>query len=193
MAAANDNLRLLREGNRREDIDAARANLEQRKAALLSAEATVRQARINLDYTHVKAPFDGIVVRKWRYPGATTSQGTPVVTLLNPASLHVSANIEEKKLERVNVGDRVDIAIDAYRSMKVTGRVEQILRATNSKFSLIPSEGVSGTFIKVAQRVPVLIRLENAPSLPLGPGLSVEVRIHASHGMASIAQAPVRP
>ena len=192
-AVAGENLRLLREGTRHEDIDAARATLDQRKAALQSAEAAVSQARVNLDYARVQAPFDGVVVRKWRDPGATVSAGAPVVTLLNPSSLHVSANIEEKNLGRVHTGDRVDITIDAYRNLKVTGRVEQILRATNSRFSLIPSEGVSGTFIKVAQRVPVLIKLDPAPRPPLGPGLSVEVRIHTTPGSAHPVEESVRP
>jgi membrane fusion protein, multidrug efflux system len=172
-------LKLLRDGTRREDIEAARANLDTRKADLLSSEAAVRQAQVNLDYAKVEAPFDGVVVRKWRDPGATLAPGTPVLTLLNPASLHVSANVEEKNLRGVEIGDRVDISLDAYPGMKLKGRVEKILRAANSRFSLIPSEGVSGTYIKVAQRITLRITLDSIPDIPLAPGLSTLVRIHS--------------
>ncbi|MBW2092175.1 MAG: hypothetical protein JRI34_08655 [Deltaproteobacteria bacterium] len=74
----------------------------------------------------------------------------------------------------------VDISIDAYPHLSLIGRVDKILRATNSQFSLIPAEGVSGTYIKVAQRVPIRIVIDSYPDLPLGPGLSVEIRIHTS-------------
>jgi membrane fusion protein (multidrug efflux system) len=186
---ARTRLRLLRDGTRREDIDAARANLDMRKADLQSGRAAVLQARVNLDYAKVQAPFDGIVVRKWRNPGATVSPGTPILTLLNPASLHVSANIEEKYLKGVKTGDPVDISIDAYPRLKVTGRVEKILRATNSRFSLIPSEGVSGTYVKVSQRVPIKITIDSLHDLPLGPGLSAVVRIYIGRGAGHHASA----
>ncbi len=174
------NLKLLRQGARAEDIAAAKANVELRKAQLDSAKAALQLARINLDRTVVCAPFDGIVVRQWRNPGAIVTVSRPILTIFDPTSLHVSANIEEKYLSRIAVGDRVDISVDAYPHLNLTGRVQKIMRATNSKFSLIPSEGASGTYIKVAQRVPIRIDIDSYPDLPLGPGLSVGIRIHVS-------------
>ena len=91
--------------------------------------------------------------------------------------MNVSANIEEKNIGRIAVGDRVEIEIDAYPDVTLTGKVAKILRATNSQFSLIPAEGSSGTFIKVAQRVPVKIALDSQPDLNLGPGLSAVIKI----------------
>jgi membrane fusion protein (multidrug efflux system) len=176
--AAVNRLSLIEQGTRSEDLAAARANLEVKKAELQASEARLAQARINLGYAMVSAPFSGVVVRKWRDPGATLAAGTPVLTLLDPSSLHVSANIDEKYLHRVAVGDKVDISVDAYPGLKLTGHLREILRATNSQFSLIPSEGTSGTFIKVAQRVPLHISIDSKTTLPLGPGLSVEVEIH---------------
>jgi len=175
---AKSRLDLLQAGTRSEDLAAAQANLEQKQAALDAARATLNQVKINLDYAVVKAPFAGVVVRRWRDPGAMLAAGTPVLTLLNPATLRVRANVEEKDLAEVKLDAPVDISIDAYPRLRLQGRVYQILQATNDRFSLVPSEGVSGTFIKVAQRVPILISFAAPSHLDLGPGLSVEVRIH---------------
>jgi membrane fusion protein (multidrug efflux system) len=180
---AVNRLHLVQQGTRSEDILAAKANVARAEADLAAARAANAQAQVNLDDTDVAAPFAGIVVRKWRDPGSTVAPGTPVVTLLNPATLHVAANIEEKDLHNVAVGDQVSIAVDAYPGTSLTGRVTQILRATNSQFGMIPSEGVSGTFIKVTQRVPLRIALEEPPpDLELSPGLSVEVSIRVRSG-----------
>jgi len=182
---AKTRLALLREGTRKEDLAVAQANVQLRKADLAAAEAAVRQAQVNLDHTEVHAPFAGVVVRRWRNPGEIVPEGRPIVTILDPNSLHVAANVEEKYLSRISVGDSVDISVDAYPNLTLTGRLEKILRATNSQFGLIPSDGASGTFIKVAQRVPVRIRVESHPDLPLGPGLSVEIRIKISEDKLS--------
>jgi membrane fusion protein (multidrug efflux system) len=103
--------------------------------------------------------------------------GQPVVTVFDPSTLRVDANIEEKYLHRVEIGDEAQISIDAYPGLKLKGRVTDILRAANSEFSLVPAEGVSGTFIKVTQRVPLRLGIEAPADARLGPGLSVEVRI----------------
>ena len=180
---ANDQVRLLRQGTRVEDIAASRARVAGAEADLTSAQAAVEQAQINLDYADVTAPFDGVVVRRWRDPGTTVAPGTPVVTLLDPSTLHVEANIEENHLGEIAVGDRVRISIDAYPDVELHGRVTTILRATNDQFSLIPSEGVSGTYIKVTQRIPVRISLERPPSgVELSPGLSVVVDVIVGSG-----------
>jgi membrane fusion protein (multidrug efflux system) len=176
---ALERLNLLKKGTRSEDISAAKAALDAKKADLNSAKARLEQTRINVEYSAVLSPFPGVIVRRWRDPGATVAAGTPILTLLDPATLHVAANIDEKNLDKIEVGDTVDISVDAYPNLRLTGHVEKILRATNSQFSLIPSEGTSGTFIKVAQRVPLRITFDNPSDLPLGPGLSVEVRIHS--------------
>jgi len=175
---AVNQLLMLRQGARQEDLDAAKASVETRKARLAGARAALQQARVNLDFTVIRAPFDGIVARKWVTSGAVVQAGTPVLTLFNPGTLHVSANIEEKKLGRIAVDDDVDISVDAYPDLDLKGRVEKIMPATNSEFSLIPSEGVSGTYIKVTQRVPIRIAFNCPSDLNLGPGLSVEVSIH---------------
>jgi membrane fusion protein (multidrug efflux system) len=177
---AKSRLDLLLEGTRKEDINVAKANVQLKESQLAAAKAAELLAQVNFERTEVHAPFDGIVVRRWQSPGAIVSAGRPVLTIFDPSSLYVAANIEEKYLNKISIGDIVDISIDAYPNLTITGRVDKILRATNSNFSLIPSEGASGTYIKVAQRVPIKIVVDSYPDLPLGPGLSVEIKIHIS-------------
>jgi membrane fusion protein (multidrug efflux system) len=182
---ALQNLSLLRQGSRKEDVDIAKADVELARSRINEASSAADNARSNLARCTVKAPFDGWVVRRWLEPGAMPLMAQPVVSMFDPATLRVDANIEEKYLHEVAVGDEVEITVDAYPALHLKGKVSEILRATNSQFSLIPAEGVSGTFIKVTQRVPLRIQVAALPDLPLGPGLSVEVRIRcgsaASH------------
>ena len=182
---AGQNLILLQQGTRREDIAAAKAEVELARSKVAEAGAAVESARSDLARCTVSAPFDGWVVRRWLDPGAMPLTAQPVISLFDPATLRVDANIEEKYLHDVAIGDTADISVDAYPALRLRGRVTEILRAANSEFSLIPAEGVSGTFIKVTQRVPLRIALAVPPDLALGPGLSVEVRIHSgtSKGM----------
>lgn len=165
-------------GSETEEIESARASLAGAEADLAVAEAGAAQVRAQIARARVTAPFDGVVVRRWRDPGGMIEAGTPVLTVLDPTSLRVAANIDERDLGRIAIGDPADVSIDAFPELQLRGTVEEILRATDSEFSLMPAEGVSGTFIKVAQRVPIRISLDLPDNLPLGPGLSVEVRIH---------------
>jgi multidrug resistance efflux pump len=100
-----------------------------------------------------------------------------VLSVFDPSTLRVDANIEEKYLNKIKIGDLVDISVDSFPGLRLQGRVEEILRATNSQFSLIPAEGVSGTFIKVTQRIPLRISVQTPADTPIGPGLSVEIKI----------------
>jgi membrane fusion protein (multidrug efflux system) len=177
---ANENLILLRKGPRSEDIAAAKASAELARSRVAEAAASVDNARSDLARCIVRAPFDGWVVRRWLDPGAMPLTAQPVISMFDPATLRVDANVEEKDLHDVAIGDVAYITVDAFPALRLRGRVSEILRAANSEFSLIPAEGVSGTFIKVTQRVPLRIAVEGAPpELALGPGLSVEVRIHS--------------
>ena len=182
---AKTRLDLLREGTRTEDLSVAKAKVQLNEAKLISAKTEVRMAEINLEHAKVHAPFDGVVVRRWQNPGALMPAGRPVLTIFNPTTLHVSANIEEKHLSKVTLGAQVDISVDAYPDISLTGHVDKILQATNSQFSFIPADGSSGSFIKVAQRVPIRVSIDADPQLFLGPGLSVEIRIHTSGELTS--------
>ena len=177
---AAQNLALLQQGPAQGRTSAAaKAAGRTARSRVKEAEAAVENARSDLARCTVRAPFDGWVVRRWLDPGAMPLAAQPVVSLFDPATLRVDANIEEKYLHDVAVGDAADISVDAFPALRLHGRVTEILRAANSEFSLIPAEGVSGTFIKVTQRVPLRIAVNAPPELALGPGLSVEVRIHS--------------
>lgn len=182
---SRENLILLQKGPRAEDVAAAKAAAELARSRVAEAQAAVENARSDLARCSVRAPFDGWVVRRWLDPGAMPLPAQPVLSMFDPATLRVDANIEEKDLHDVAVGDAADISVDAYPSLKLHGRVTEILRAANSEFSLIPAEGVSGTFIKVTQRIPLRIAVTAPADLALGPGLSVEVRIHSGSSGAA--------
>jgi membrane fusion protein (multidrug efflux system) len=180
LKSAEQQLAMLKEGTRKDELAVAKSDVTLAASQVSEAKAALEKANRDLDLYTVKAPFNGYVVRRWQDPGAVIHSGQPVISVFDPSTLRVDANIEEKDLDDVAVGDRVDIHVDAYPHTHLQGRVTEILRAANSQFSLIPAQGVSGTFIKVTQRVPLRIALSNTPTnLILGPGLSVEVRIHS--------------
>ena len=192
---AAQNLALLQQGSRKEDLDAAKADVNLARSRVNEAGAALERAKRDLERCCVKAPFDGWVVRRWLDPGAMPLAGQPVASVFDPSTLRVDANIEEKYLDRIAIHDEADIELDAYPGLHLKGQVVEILRATNSQFSLIPAEGVAGTFIKVSQRVPLRISVTVPADLPLGPGLSAEVRIRSNSAQshaAAPAQGPAR-
>jgi membrane fusion protein (multidrug efflux system) len=182
---AAQNLLLLQQGSRKEDIEAAKADVALAQSRIGEAMAAIASARGELARCFVKAPFDGWVVRRWLDAGAMPLVAQPVISLFDPATLRVDANIEEKYLGEVAIGDSADITVDAYPGLRLQGRVTEILRATNSEFSLMPAEGVSGTFIKVIQRVPLRLAVTAPPELALGPGFSVDVKIRVGSAAAA--------
>jgi len=172
-------LRLLEQGTRTEDIETARTAVKVAEAKVDQSRAALDAALVAVGHASVASPLDGVVVRRWLDPGSAAAPGRSVLTLFDPSTMRIDANIEEQQLHEVEIGDKVDIDIDAYPDLHMEGRVSRILQATNSEFSLIPAEGVSGTFIKVAQRVPLQVEIIDPPGdLLLGPGLSVELTIH---------------
>ncbi|MGA7723839.1 MAG: HlyD family secretion protein [Opitutaceae bacterium] len=183
---AVQNLILLQQGSRKEDVAVARAAVDLSRSKVAEAAAAVENARDNLARSTVRAPFDGWVVRRWLDPGAMPMAAQPVISMFDPSTLRIDANIEEKYLHDVAIGDTADISVDAFPDLRLHGRVTEIMRAANSEFSIIPAEGVSGTFIKVTQRVPLRIAVTVPPELALGPGLSVEVRIHSGTSAAGL-------
>jgi len=143
-----------------------RADLKARLAAL-------ELSRVNLEYTRVVAPEDGIVGERKVRAGQLVSPGTQVISLVQRKNW-VQANYRETQLRNIRQGDRAEIRIDAFPGMVVKGRVAQIAPASGSQFALLPPDNATGNFTKVTQRVPVKIVLEeNRESDRLRPGLSV--------------------
>lgn len=127
----------------------------------------------------VRAPFDGIVIDVPVGIGATVSPGQGVVTLVDPSTVYVNANIDETQVARVAPGQRVDVHLDALNAT-IPGQVDSITPASAGTFSLLPQNNSSGTFTKVTQLVPVKIDVD-AASQPLPVGTSAEVKIHVSN------------
>ena len=146
-----------------------------------AAEAELEQARIDLGHTEVRAPFAG-TVSKAPKPGQYTSAGSMAMVLVVSNHLWVEANFPETDLTHVHPGQPVDIRIDTFPDVAWKGVVESLSPATGAEFSVIPAQNATGNWVKIAQRVPVRIRLEAGPGMPqLRTGLSAIVEIDTGH------------
>jgi membrane fusion protein, multidrug efflux system len=146
------------------------------EAQTKQTKATYDNAQLSLAKTIIKTPINGIVVKVAAIVGQNVSQGTSLFTIVNPEHIWITANIEERKVGRINVGDEVNITVDAYPNIVFKGHVEEIGGATQSSFSILPTENTSGNFTKVAQRLPVKISVDQQDG-KLKPGMSVNVTI----------------
>ena len=163
----------------KETIETAEATLKQRKAQAEQARASLAQAKLNLSYTDVTAPQDGQITRRNVDLGTFAQAGEQVFYLVT-RDVWVVANYKETQLDRMRVGQRVDIAVDAYSNLHLSGHVESIQGGSGARFTAFPAENATGNFVKIVRRVPVKILidhgLENWPFLPLG--LSVEPTVY---------------
>jgi membrane fusion protein (multidrug efflux system) len=137
-------------------------------------------AEDNLRFTQVRAPFPGVVVKRYRHLGDFASPGVAILSMYNPDLIYVTANLEETRLRGVAPGNPVELELDAFAE-PFRGRVVWIDKSTGAQFALMPRNVVSGEFTKVVQRVPVRIAVEKDERWPLlRAGLSVRAVI--SHG-----------
>ena len=163
-----------------QQIAATRARAAAAEARVKQLDASVQQARLNLEYTTVKAPLKGIVSRKSVEPGQVIQPGQPLMTIIPLEKVWITANFKETQLESMRPGQKVVIDVDAYGGREFKGHVDSLAAATGSRFSLLPPENATGNFVKVVQRVPVKIVLEEgqeAESL-LRPGMSVTPTVY---------------
>ena len=163
-----------------EQVTASRARLAAAEAKVRQNEAIVKQAELNLEYATVKAPVKGIVSRKSVEVGQVIQAGQALMTVIPLDRVWVTANFKETQLDKMRPGQRVKIEVDAYGGREFTGKVESIAAATGSRFSLLPPENATGNFVKVVQRVPVKIVLDQGqdPDRMLRPGMSVTARVY---------------
>ena len=156
-------------------LDAQEAQLQ---ADLRAKEASLKIAQVNLDYTRIVAPTDGMLGERKVRPGQLVSAGTYVVSLVGTA-VWVVANFKETQLANVRVGDRAEVRVDGVPGVVWSGRVDTISPATGSQFSLLPPDNATGNFTRIAQRLPVKIVLD--PDQPradrLRSGMSVVASI----------------
>lgn len=142
------------------------------------AEAEREMAALALADTVVRAPADGIVSRMRLQAGEWVRAGEPAFTVLDPNSTWIEANLKETQLEHVRVGQRVEIALDAYPGHLWRGDVASISPATGAEFAVIPPQNATGNWVKVVQRLPVRITVEPGEGLPpLRAGMTARVAI----------------
>jgi membrane fusion protein (multidrug efflux system) len=155
------------------------------------AEAARDMAALDLDDTVVRAPVAGIVSRMRLQPGEWLREGEPAFSIINPASTWVEANLKETQLENVRVGQRVEIAVDAYPGQVWQGEIVSISPATGAEFALIPPQNATGNWVKVVQRLPVRIAVhpaEDQPPLRAGMTVSVTIDTEVEPELAELAK-----
>jgi membrane fusion protein (multidrug efflux system) len=133
---------------------------KQSQASLEALKAARDLAQINLGYTKITAPVDGMVGQRNVRPGQYASVGTQVIGVVPLPEVWVIANFKETQMTRIRVGQPARVTVDAFPNMVLKGRVESWSPASGSQFSLLPPDNATGNFTKVVQRIPVKITLE---------------------------------
>ena len=159
-------------------LTSTRASVQQARANMMSTSAQLEQAHLNLGYTKIVAPVDGIVMKRSAQVGARVQAGQQLLTISEVGYLWITANFKETQLIHMHPGQHADVHVDALNG-DFTGSIETIGGATGSIASTLPPENATGNYVKVVQRIPVRIKLDpNQNGLErLRPGMSVEPTI----------------
>jgi membrane fusion protein (multidrug efflux system) len=163
-------------------VEGLKAQRKSAQANLSQAEAQRDQAKLNLSYTTVTAAQPGRVVNLGAAVGQFAQPGTSL-TMFVPDQTWVAANFKEIQLDQMRPGDPVTLRIDAYPGRVIRGHVESVQPGSGTAFSLLPAQNATGNYVKIVQRVPVKIVMDNPPKdVALGPGMSVvpTVRINTT-------------
>jgi membrane fusion protein (multidrug efflux system) len=148
---------------------------------VLKAQAAIEQARLDLQHTHVIAAQDGQISNLELTAGSLVAVGEPLFALIADNSFHIDANFKETELPGIHPGQDVDISIDMYPGKQFKGKVESISGGTGTAFSLLPAQNATGNWVKIAQRVPVRIKLAPTDAdhpLRIGATATVTVNLH---------------
>jgi membrane fusion protein (multidrug efflux system) len=161
-------------------VESLKAQRDGAVASLAQAKAQRDQARLNLSYTTVTADQPGRVVQLSAAVGQFAQPGTNL-TMFVPDDIWVWANFKETQLDAMRPGERVTVEIDAYPERAIHGHVASVQPGSGTAFSLLPAQNATGNWVKIVQRVPVKIVMENAPTdVALGPGMSVEASVRVN-------------
>lgn len=165
----------------------AHVQVDAAKAEVTEAEAAERAASLQASYATITAPEDGHVTTKAIEAGAYVQVGQNLLALVTP-EVWVTANFKETQLQDVRPGQPVTIEVDAYPDHPLRGHVDSVQAGSGARFSLLPPENATGNYVKVVQRVPVKIALDEQPDVQrvLGPGMSAvpDVKVNAGFGVA---------
>ncbi len=160
-------------------ITNAEAGTRLAQARVRAATAAIDNASLQLSYTAVTSPRSGVVSRRQVEPGQLVQPGQPLLTVVDDQDLWVTANFKETQLERIHVGQGVDLDVDAFPDCQAKGKVESVSAATGARFALLPPDNATGNFTKVVQRVPVRIQVTEGcgKEHPLRPGMSLTAHV----------------
>ena len=155
------------------ELDSSIAKTQTVQAEIQRLEAEVEQAKLNLSYTKIYAPSDGLIASRSVEQGNYVQTGQPLLAVV-PRRVWVVANFKEGQLTHMQPGQRVWVKVDTYPNKKFKAHVDSIQRATGAKSSLFPPENAVGSYVKIVQRVPVKIVFdEDYSKFNIVPGMSV--------------------
>jgi len=178
----------------RKQVELLKAEIAQTVAAAARASAQRAQAELNLSYTTIVSPIDGVVGNRTLRTGQYVQAGTQLMSLVPATGAYVVANFKETQLTDVRDGQAVDIAVDMFPGQVVHGHVDSLAPASGQEFALLPPDNATGNFTKVVQRIPVKIALDGGAPIELRPGMSVIPTIatatpaHPSHPPRATAE-----
>lgn len=151
-------------------------------ANIKRAKAQVDAAKLNLNYTVITASIDGQVSKISIQPGQLVQPGQSLFYIINNSETWVIANFKETQLDKMIIGQKVSLQVDAYPDTKFEGTITSFSPATGARFSLLPPDNATGNFVKTIQRLPVKISLDatnDAEKIKLlRPGMNVDVDVH---------------
>ena len=180
--------------NATSQLDVLRAELAQAQATIVRDEALQRQAELNLSYTTIVSPVDGVVGNRTLRVGQYVQAGTQLMAVVPAAAAYIIANYKETQLTDVRPGQPVAIEVDMFPGVAFNGHVDSIAPASGQEFALLPPDNATGNFTKVVQRIPVKVVLN--PGSPLAselrPGMSVYPTIETRPQEVRTAAASVR-
>lgn len=173
-------------------VGVLQAQLAKMNAALARDKAVQDQAELNLGYTTIVSPVDGVVGNRTLRVGQYVQSGTQLMAVVPVDDVYVIANFKETQLTDVKKGQPVDIAVDTFPGVALTGRVDSIAPASGQEFALLPPDNATGNFTKIVQRIPVKVVLDNDSKLTglLRPGMSVTptINLKDSEGAAKCGE-----
>lgn len=158
----------------------------QAEATLAAQKASLAVARLNLGYTQIVAPQDGVIGVRQVKPGQFVPIGGQVTTLTPLPNVWVIANFKETQLTHMAVGQKARIRVDTFPGRTLTGHVQAFAPGSGQQFSLLPPDNATGNFTKVVQRIAVKILIDDADGLTdrLRPGMSVEATVETRDGVS---------
>ncbi|EUK18210.1 HlyD family secretion protein [Commensalibacter papalotli (ex Servin-Garciduenas et al. 2014)] len=156
------------------NIQTSNSQINEQKGALEAAEAKLRQAELNLGWTELRAPHDGWISKRNVEQGNYVTTGQSIMAIVEP-EVWVIANYKETQITNMRPGQKVKIDVDAYPFLNLKGHIDSIQAGTGAVFSAFPPENATGNYVKIVQRVPVKILIDEGldPKIPLALGLSV--------------------